>query len=183
MIGIGIDASTTCIGYGVFNNNKLIAYGKIKPSEECVTWRDRVQDYIPKLQELIDKYKPTKVCIEDVPLIKKKMMTLVMLGSVQGMLLGVFGRNGIDIEFRSVSSWRSDIGLFDGTKEGKERDNMKIKSIQRANELFGLDLACVFTRNGKYNESKSDDDISDGILVYASTLDKYKVKKKTFGRR
>ena len=57
MIGIGIDASTTCIGYGVFDDDKLIAYGKIKPNAMCETWRDRIQDYIPKLQQLIDKNK------------------------------------------------------------------------------------------------------------------------------
>lgn len=181
MIGIGIDASTTCIGYGVFDDDKLIAYGKIKPSEICETWRDRIQDYIPKLQQLIDKYKPQIVCIEDVPLINKQTKTLVQLGAVQGMLLGVFGVNNIRTNFVSVATWRRNIGLFDGTEEGKERDAMKVKSLQKANELFGLELDCVFTKSGNYNPTKSDDDISDAILIYASTLNKY--KKKTFGRR
>ena len=47
-------------------------------------------------------------------------------------------------------------------------------------KLFGLNLACVFTKSGNYNGIKSDDDISDAILVYASTRDKYKIKR--FGR-
>ena len=59
---------------------------------------------------------------------------------------------------------------------------MKVKSIQKVNELFNINLSLVFTKNGNYNPNKSDDDISDSILIYCSTRDKYKVKK-GFGRR
>ena len=64
--------------------------------------------------------------------------------------------------------------------EKKHRDELKVKSLELANKLFGLNLACVFTKSGNYNGIKSDDDISDAILVYASTRDKYKIKR--FGR-
>jgi len=42
-----------------------------------------------------------------------------------------------------------------------------------ANELFGLNLVCTYTKGGNYNEKKSDDDISDCLLLYASTREKY----------
>ena len=31
MIGMGIDASTTCCGWCIFDDDKLIDFGKIKP--------------------------------------------------------------------------------------------------------------------------------------------------------
>ena len=84
------------------------------------------------------------------------------------------------MEFIPVGTWRKNIGISNGDKE---RDKMKIKSIHKANELFGLDLACVFTKNGNYNDKKSDDDIADSINVYASTRNKYRCSVKTMGRR
>lgn len=183
MISISIDASTTCIGWSIFDEDNLIDYGKLKPTIEDLEWRDRVYDFIPQLQEIIDKYKPIRMYIEDVPLITKKgKKTLVQLGATQGSLIGLCGANNIEMNFISVSTWRKNIGLFDGTEEGKERDNMKVKSIQKANELFDLNLSLVFTKNGNYNDKKSDDDISDSILIYCSTRDKYKTKN-GFGRR
>lgn len=113
---------------------------------------------------------------------KRGKATLVTLGAMQGALLGLFSTYGIGIQFIAVSTWRRDIGLFDGTEKGKERDEMKVKSIRKANEMFGLDLNLSFTKSGKYNPKKSDDDISDSILIYASTLDKYKKENKLLKR-
>lgn len=184
MVSISIDASTTCIGWSIFEEDDLINCGKLKPNDNSLEWRERVQWFIPNLQEIINKYKPQKMYIEDVPLMKTKgMKTLVQLGCVQGSLIGLCGANDIEMEFITVSTWRKNIGLFDGTEKGKERDEMKVKSLQKANELFNLDLACVFTKSGNYNGAKSDDDISDSILIYCSTRDKYKVQQKKFGRR
>lgn len=183
MIGMGIDASTTCIGWCIFNDDELLDYGKLKPTVEGLEWRDRVYNFIPQLQQIIDKYKPQIVYVEDVPLMSKRgNKTLVQLGATQGSIIGLCGANNIKVEFISVSTWRMVVGLFDGTEKGKERDEMKVKSIQKVNELFNINLSLVFTKNGNYNPNKSDDDISDSILIYCSTRDKYKVKK-GFGRR
>ena len=84
------------------------------------------------------------------------------------------------MEFIPVSTWRKNIGILVGKKD---RDTKKIMSINKANELFGINLNCVMTKGGNYNLDKSDDDISDSILLYASTRDKYKNKPTTFGRR
>ena len=182
MIGMGIDASTTCIGWSIFDEDDLVAYGKLKPTTNDLDWRGRITNFVKQLQEVIDTYKPQVAYVEDVPLMGKRgNLTLVQLGAVQGFIMTICTLNNIRYEFISVSTWRKNIGLFDGTEKGKERDEMKVKSLHKANELFGLDLACVFTKSGNYNGDKSDDDISDSILVYCSTRDKYRVKK--FGSR
>jgi hypothetical protein len=117
---------------------------------------------------------------EDIPLIGKQNKVLVQLGTMQGMLLGLCYSHNVEVEFISVGTWRKNIGISCGDKD---RDHMKIKSIEKANELFELNLNCIYTKSGNYNGSKSDDDISDSILIYASTRDKYKINKKYFGKR
>ena len=179
---ISLDASTTCIGWSIWDEDNLVSYGKIKPTIDKLEWRDRIQNLIPQLNEIIKEYKPSNCITEDVPLFGKGNKTLVQLGSVQGMILGVCYSNNIEVNFITVSKWRSDIGLFTGNTEDKKRENLKPNSIKKANELFGLNLNCIYSKNGVYQENKSDDDISDSILLYASTCDKYKVKPKLFGK-
>lgn len=180
---ISFDASTTCTGYSIFDGDILVKYGKIKPLK-TLEWRDRIQCMSNEIKLILDQYNVKKAYVEDIPLKKGGMKVLVQLGCVQGMLLGLLCGYNIPIEFIPVATWRRKIGLFDGTVEGKERDNLKIHSIKKANKLFDLDLQCVLTKGGNYNPEKSDDDISDSILIYASTREKYAVKdKKGFGKK
>jgi Holliday junction resolvasome RuvABC endonuclease subunit len=176
MIVMSLDASTTCIGWSIFDDDNLIDCGKLKPTVDKLEWRDRIQNFIPQLHNLMKQYYPQKVYVENVPLINKQMITLVQLGATQGMILGLCCSHNVNVEFIDVGTWRKNIGLYDGTKEGKERDVLKAHSIQKANELFGLDLKCIYTKSGNYNSDKSDDDISDSILIYASTRPKYQIK-------
>lgn len=181
MIYMSIDASTTCCGWSIFDEDDLLDYGKITPTDPDAHWRVRITDIIPQINKLVKKYKPSQVYCEDVPLMAKRgKATLVTLGAMQGALLSLFANWNIPIEFIAVSTWRKNIGLFDGTEKGKERDEMKVKSIRKANELFGIDLALTFTRTGKYNPKKSDDDIADSIMVFCSTRKKYKKKENNF---
>ena len=176
MIGIGIDASTSIIGYSVFQDDKLLYCDKVERIDG--NGRERVQDVIPQIQNIIDKYKVDKIIMEDVPLMSRQSKILVQLGVCQGALLTIAQLNNIEIEFVGVGTWRKNIGISTGERD---RNSMKIKSIEKANELFGLNLPIEYTRNGSYKPCGSDD-IADSILIYASTLDKYKIKTKSFGR-
>ena len=166
MVYCGIDASTTAVGWSIFNGTDLIDYGCFRPNGD--DWRDRTQQIAPFIKQLLEKYHVNKVILEDVPLMDKRgKKTLVILGAVQGMLLGVTSSMNIPTEFILPSSWRSPIGLFDGTKAGTCRDKMKRKSIEKANERFGLELKWVSPCS-----KKNDDDIADAILVAYSQISK-----------
>ena len=166
MVYCGIDASTTAVGWSIFNGIDLIDYGCFRPNGD--DWRDRTQQIAPFIKQLLEKYHVDKVILEDVPLMDKRgKKTLVILGAVQGMLLGVTSSMNIPTEFILPSSWRSPIGLFDGTKAGTHRDEMKRKSIEKANERFGLKLKWVSPCS-----KKNDDDIADAILVAYSQISK-----------
>lgn len=176
---LGIDASTTCIGYSIWEDDKLVHFDKLRPNSKCENWMERIQDLSFKVQEIIDKYKIEKIIEENVPLIGKQNIVLVQLGSVKGMMLTISSINNISIEFIEVGTWRKNIGISCGQKD---RTSMKIKSIEKVNELFNLGFEIPYTKNGNFKEDGTDD-ICDAILVVASVLDKYKVKKKGFGRR
>jgi Holliday junction resolvasome RuvABC endonuclease subunit len=167
---ISVDASTTCTGWAVWEDDVLIDYGKIKPDKKLF-WRDRLKIMVKELSGIICKYKPTKAYQEEVPLAPKGgIKTAVLLGVTQGAILALYWIYNIEYTFINVGTWRHDIGINTGDKN---RDSKKIRSINKANELFGLDLKCVFTKGGKYDGDKSDDDIADAILVKASTVPKY----------
>lgn len=169
MIVMGVDGSTSCSGWSIFNDDKLIDYGAIKPKSK--EWSERLYQEWRYFCEIIEKYKPKKVYYEQPPL-KDGKITLLKLGAVQGLVIALCAQYDVEIEFLSPSEWRKSVGLFDGTHEGTKRDELKKKSIEKANQLFDLDL--VWKAPGsKFN----DDDIADSVLVAYS-----KVKPRFFGK-
>jgi hypothetical protein len=176
---LSLDCSTTAIGWAVFDNDNLIECGRLTPTEKDLEWRDRVHNLLPQLEQLIIKYKPTKIYQEDVPMGGAGgALVLIELAYVQGLLSSIETKY-CDIEYIAVGTWRKNIGINSG--QDQRRNAKKIKSIEKANELFNLDLPLEFTSTGNYKENGSDD-IADSILLYCSTRDKYKVKGKSFGK-
>ena len=176
---LSLDCSTTAIGWSVFEDDKLIEYGRLTPSEKGLEWRDRVHNLLPQLEQLIKKYKPTKIYQENVPMGGSGgNITLSELFYVQGVF-SVIEKKYCDVEYIDVGTWRKNIGINSG--KDQRRNVKKIKSIEKANELFNLNLPLEFTSGGNYKENGSDD-MSDSILLYCSLCDKYKVKVKSFGK-
>lgn len=161
---IALDASTSCTGYAVFENERLIAYGKIKPHGD--TWRDRLMDETMELAALFREYVPDVVVAEDVPL-KDGKQTIVKLGAVHGMILSLCAGFKLEPVFVLPSTWRHKLGMFDGTRAGMKRDAMKEKAVYMANELFGLDLQWVSPTS-----TKNDDDTAEAVLIGYSHVKK-----------
>lgn len=160
---LGIDASSTSTGWALFDDDKLLTYGVIKPDGD--DWRERIANQGPILSKIINRYKPDRIIMEDVPLKSVNPKVLVILGAVQGFIYGLVAQYHTEIHFVSPSTWRSPLELYDGTREGTKRKELKRKSVELANELFGLSLKYI-SPNSKFNE----DDISDAILVAYSQI-------------
>ena len=112
MIVMGIDASTTCTGWSIFQDGKLIDYGEIRPKGDG--WRERLFHEGPELDIILSKYQPDTIYMEDVPLkASGGLKTLVILGGVQGFIYGIAASHNIPVEFVSPNTWRSEGGLFD----------------------------------------------------------------------
>ena len=172
---MGLDASTNCTGWSIFFNEKLLDYGKIVPLHKNEDWRERIVDIFLQLDILIQKFEPNKIIIEGVPLFSQKgKKTLVQLGAVRGSLL-LLKKDypNMEIEFIPVSTWRKNIGIFNGERKDLKREKLKENSIKLANTIFNLNLSFVSP-----SSAKNDDDISDAILIAASTIKKYKTNSK-----
>ena len=163
---MGIDASSTCTGVAIFEDDKLIYHGAIKPPKD-LNWRDRITVEGKGIENIIKQYRPSCIYMEDVPLMGKQMSTLVLLGAVQGYILSIAHHYNVPIHFLLPSQWRSDMGLFDGTKMGTKKDAMKEKAVLTANEKFGLNLRWVKPKS-KLNE----DHIAESILIAYSQIKK-----------
>ncbi len=171
MITMGVDASTTSTGWSIFDGSQLVDYGVIKPEGTC--WRDRLIQQGPLILEILKRYNPQKIYLEDVPLKSQNAKALLILGAVQGFLYGVFSTFGVNVCFLQPNEWRSKVELYDGTREGTKRTEMKHKSIIKANQLFDLDLQWVSP-----NSKKNQDDEADAILICYS-----QVQGRKFGRK
>lgn len=160
---MGVDASTSSTGWSLFVDVELKDYGVIKGVGSG--WREKLYSQTDTFLEIIRKYKPSLVVMEDVPLKKSNTQALVILGATQGLYYGMLRPVAQEIRFVNPSEWRAAIGIFDGTKEGMKRDILKKHSVEKANKLFQLDLRYV-SPSSKFNE----DDISDAILIAYSQI-------------
>lgn len=144
----------------------MIHYQAVQPRRD-LTWRERLIQEGMEIENIIKKYCPSCIYMEDVPLMGKQMQTLVLLGAVQGYILSIATHYNVPVHFLLPSQWRSDMGLFDGTKMGTKKDAMKEKAVLTANEKFGLNLRWVKPKS-KLNE----DDIAESILIAYSQIKK-----------
>ena len=171
MVIMGIDGSTTSSGWSIFEteNCKRLDSGRIKLNEK-IDWRERLQIQSKELKIIIEKYNPSKIYMEDVPL-KDGKSTVLKLGTVQGMVLCLASLYNIEIQFLLPSKWRSRLNLYDGTREGTHREILKKKAVETANKLFGLELLWV-----KEKSKKNEDDEAEALLIAYS-----QIKPKKFG--
>lgn len=159
---MGLDASTSCTGYSVFEDGNLIEYGAISP--KGVDWRERLMDESLTLAKLFHKYSLDKLFVEDVPK-KPGANTLQKLGAVQGMILCLCAGYKLDPIFLLPNEWRKEVGMYDGTRQGMHRDVLKEKAIIMANKIFGLDLKWYGPTS-----KKSEDDTAEAIMIAYSQI-------------
>lgn len=183
---LGLDMSTQKTGYAIFENNKLYDYGCFEMlSSEEKDWRKRITYMATALGELMHQYKIDKVYIEDVPPIINNSQTVKTLGALQGIVLGVMGVFGVEVEFIPVETWKNKLNInlshckeynqakkeLKGIKKDIERLKGKVKayekkmSIDLVNHKFGIDLAWK-----SFGSKQNDDDIADAINIVASMI-------------
>lgn len=162
-IRMGLDCSTTSTGYAIFNWNKLLCSGTIKPNQK-LDWRSRIQYEWQALNNIIREYKPNTIYVEDVPL-KDGKFTIQKLSVVQGIVLSLCAQYSIDVQFLLPSEWRGKLGMYDGTNEGKQRAVLKRKAVEMANNIFHLNLCW----NGE-GSKKTEDDRAEAILICYSQV-------------
>ena len=157
---LSLDASTSSTGWAIFEGEKLTKYGVLKP-KPALDWSERIKDEFNFLNEIVQVANVDKIVAESPPA-KQGMLTVMQkLGAIQGMILSLGAINEIGNEFFTPTQWRSRLGnVFDGTRKGTNRAELKRKAIEIANETFNLQLKFV-----PNHPSQNEDDIAEAILI------------------
>lgn len=194
---LGLDMSTQKTGYAIFCDKELVDYGCIEIlSTQEKDWRNRITYMAGKLGEIMRENHIDKVYIEDVPPIINNSQTVKTLGALQGIVLGVMGVFGVDVEFIPVETWKNKVNInlthskeYNQAKKdlkwnkkdleklkGKTKAYEKKMSIDLVNRAFGIDLEWK-----SFSSKQNDDDIADAINIVSSVIyDEYKYNEVGF---
>ena len=176
---IAFDQALNTTGYAVFNrkDGSLVAYDKF--TTESADEEYKLREIRDKVLELIDKYKPTKIAIEEIQLQQipgttahGNVETFKKLAHVQGVLYEVIAEkeSGVgvpayyeEIPFEVVPSvtWKSHCGI-----KGRARAEQKRNAQAFVLEHYGVkaiqdicDAICI----GKYSLTDKKPVLDEGI--------------------
>lgn len=167
-----LDQSTTCCGYSLWEENRLIQFdvyephNKLNASERIYYINEWFMDAIDKLRTV---YKDILVVFEDIQLQNSingstayfnntgNVITFKVLAQLQGVLINSVIREGLKWELISPTEWKSKVGI----KSRYRRDQKK-----EAIEL-------VFDRY----EQVVNEDAADAILLGSVIAERYNKKE------
>lgn len=164
---LGIDASTNSMAFSIFEQRKLIKYGKVYFSGNHVY--ERTGDATKKISQFLKDYEIDAIVIESA-IYTNSQNTAINLSLVQGAILGASQMyHKAPIVSCSPVSWQSWIGNGRLTKQekqsikdenpnrsfswykSKEREIRKSRTIRKINIQFDLEV--------------DDDDVADAIAI------------------
>lgn len=107
---LSLDQSTSKTGFAIFEDNKLIEYGVIRPSKK-INDNNMISVFL-KIVKKVEEEKPDIVLIEDVYLKQGKtfnIQTHKTLSNLQGMLISYFILNQIEYQIIHPSTWKNKV--------------------------------------------------------------------------
>jgi Holliday junction resolvasome RuvABC endonuclease subunit len=167
---LSIDGATHITGWALFNyeNKNLIKYGVVCGGD--FSMRNRVVNMIDGINDLINKYHPFQIVMEDVPPAINNSSTVLSLGILSGGILGLSHSYEIPIQYVSVSTWHSALNIL------KSIGDIKKQSINMANSKYNISLIYK-----SINSKKNQDNEADAINIGRYFLNDYE-SKKYFGK-
>lgn len=132
---LALDQSTQANGWAIFDNKKLICYGKITLTQ--ATSAERINGLKEWLISLISNSNPDLIAIEDIQLQQmgpksgdniQGVTTYKVLAQLQGVLINHFFANKIPYEIANVSKWREYCQIKGKARADKKRNaQLKVK--------------------------------------------------------
>lgn len=107
---LSLDQSTSKTGFAIFEDNKLIEYGVIRPSKK-INDNNMISVFL-KIVKKVEEVKPDIVLLEDVYLKKGKtfnVQTHKTLSNLQGMLISYFILNQIEYQIIHPQTWKNKV--------------------------------------------------------------------------
>ncbi len=148
---IALDESTTCTGYAVFEDEKLINHGAFSFKSKDVL--ERVSLIMEEIENLINTYNPNDMIIEDVQITINAATAKSLLG-LQFMIEIYAHRKNIPCETIRTTKWRKILGL--SNSRALDRKAKKQETIDYVKNKYGIDVVT--------------DDESDAIAIGTAFL-------------
>lgn len=147
---IALDNATHVTGWAIFDNDKLVSYGKYttKSSETS----DRILEMGDWLTNLLQQWEPNTIILEDIQQ-QNNVNTFKVLAKLQGVLEYINKKNNIEYYIVSPSSWKSNAGV-----KGKSRADQKKSAQLIVQHLYNI---------------QTTQDESDAILLGKYGIDKF----------
>ena len=146
---LSLDPSTKSTGWAIFTDGSLTDCGVI--SAGSTNLFRRIDKMVEELNNIIEKYNPAEVALEDVipDDVKHNQNVFNALKYLQGYILHTLDDNKIsDYKFYTASEWRSKCGI--GTGPGIKRGSLKPQDIAFVKKYYNKDV---------------NDDIADAICI------------------
>ena len=136
---LSLDASTKSTGYAIFDEDKLISYGKWSSNGTHST--ERISQTKNWIACMIEKWKPDLVVLEDIQLQKfgedgqEGVLTFKKLAALQGVLKNYCFESGIIYKIVSPSTWRAHSEI-----KGKSRTDKKKNAQLKVKRLYDISV-------------------------------------------
>jgi Holliday junction resolvasome RuvABC endonuclease subunit len=133
---LAFDQSTKISAYSIFIDGRYVESGyidlhKIKDTSE------RVRAMGVELGNVIEKYQPDKVVLEEVAQ-QSNPLTLKLLARIQGIIIGFCAAHNIETYIVEPSKWRSTLKFKQGSKV--KREELKAQAIKYVKDVYELEL-------------------------------------------
>lgn len=134
---LAFDQSTKISAYSEFIDGEYVECNYIDLHKMKDT-SERVRAMGVELCNVIEKYNPDKVVLEEVAQ-QSNPMTLKLLARIQGVIIGFCAAHNIDTYIIEPSKWRSTLNFKQGA--GVKREELKLQAIQHIKNNYDLDLS------------------------------------------
>ena len=114
---LALDDSTTITGWSVFDDEKLIGYGKFQSEKRNPV--ERISEMKQWMLSMMAKWKPDMVAIEDIQQ-QENVQIFKVLAQLQGVLINALFENKYEFDIIHVATWRAHCQI-----KGKDRATLK----------------------------------------------------------
>lgn len=123
---LSLDDSTTITGWSVFDDDKLVGFGKFQCDKRNPT--ERISEMKQWMLSMLAKWKPDLVAIEDIQQ-QENIQIFKVLAQLQGVLVNALFENKYEFDIIHVATWRSHCQVKGKTRSDLKKDaQAKIKA-------------------------------------------------------
>lgn len=152
-----LDQATVVSGWSVFEDGKLIKYGKIETNTKDIG--ERLCYIKQQILELITEYQIDEVVIEDIQM-QDNVQTFKALAELFGVLAETFTEIKMPYSALLASSWKSSLGIKGKNRQEQKKnaqqwviDNYNIKVIQDIADSICIGAAYLKRQESEYDWS------------------------------